>query len=218
MYNMEHDLVGCLKAMEQYKEEAASFDKYIEENKDLVPLADAIVSLRENFRDDVLSRANVCQLLYHIDSKKTLRSFKYVLDKEEHMNLPSSMESLVHEISYNIEDDGCIDLCRVKIRKKDMWALPGECKYTTAVEYYLSTNVLSSDENERKNYEDKRMLENAKIVSHERRFFGSVGKFIEFLKMLEDEGMYNEVGQLKSGCFDDFFKTLNEYHKMKEAS
>ena len=119
---MEHDLVGCLKAMEQYKEEAASFDKYIEENKDLVPLADAIVSLRENFRDDVLSRANVCQLLYHIDSKKTLRSFKYVLDKEEHMNLPSSMESLVHEISYNIEDDGCIDLCRVKIRKKDMWA------------------------------------------------------------------------------------------------
>ena len=179
--------------------------EHAEESRGLISAALQLRSLDEGVRLVDLKR-----VLLTLDRPSTQYSvLMAIADAEKFTTVSSALTELVHAAVYDILDDGCLDLIRVEC--SEQLAYNGlRTDETKFVRYYLT-----SREWLRKAEVEKRVIDTnagrptglckVKVVGMKRMWFGEIGRFSEFLKILGnsknydclyDENMVSEIDKL----------------------
>ena len=162
------------------------------EARNLINMALQLRSLDEGIRCVDLER-----VLFTLDGRLTRYAMLVdIADAENFTTVSSSLTELVSTAVYDILDDGILNLIRVECTEhffSDI--LPTE--ETKFVRYYLT-----SREWFRKGEVERRILDTnagmtglceVKIIGMKRMWFGEIGKFAEFLKILANGENYDSL-------------------------
>lgn len=162
--------------------------------KETSGLIDAALQLRS--LDEGIRVVDLGRVLFTLDGRASRYSVLMdIADANNFTTVSSALSELVSTAFYDILDDGILNLIRVECTEHFVGdALPEETKF---VRYYLTSNEWFG----RKEEIEKRILDtNAgmtqglceiKIVGMKRMWFGEVGKFAEFLKILANNENYD---------------------------
>lgn len=169
------EVIACVTAHE-----------HAEESRGLISAALQLRSLDEGVRLVDLER-----VLLTLDGRSSRYSVLMVIaDAKNFTTVSSALTELVRAAIYDILDDGCLNLIRVECSER--FAYKGlRTEETKFVRYYLT-----SREWFRKKEIEKRILDTnagmttglckVKVVGMKRMWFGEIGKFAEFLKILSN--------------------------------
>ena len=218
------DIVDELKATEQYENEVQGYYDYLRNFPEMQECAEAILHLRHKMKNQHFDIVNV---LYNDkcknESSTYLCNFGTVMDNDEHMLLPRAMTSLLSDLHHSILDDGFICLYEVCVMedirglfKDERKGPPKTLQNKTVFYYFLSTddNSLSDKEKYGKewlSWNEYRFI-NPIFESARCEYFGTVGKFVELLRILGDKKSYDKNDYLKEEAIKPYFDALAKEH------
>lgn len=157
-------------------------------------LIDAALQLRS--LDDGIRLVDLGRVLFTLDGRASRYSVLMdIADVDNFTTVSAALSELVSTAFYDILDDGILNLIRVECTEHFISdVLPTE--ETKFVRYYLTSNEWFG----RKEEIEKRVLDTnagmtslceVKVVGMKRMWFGEVGKFAEFLKILGNSENYD---------------------------
>lgn len=204
------------KAMEQYRKEEEEYREYIRtSSQELVECAGLFLDMRgklTSFQKFMVEGV----LSDNAPGNAGLGWVGTILDGQEFMNLPSAMVSLLHDISYNILDDGMMGIAQIKVFDNiEEWARENNLKLAgpanrEVVAYAVWTGEYwdGRDGTIGKNYVRKHdhCFRMPYVRSCRSVHLTKLEQFIGILKTVDDPSNYDERDNLRNGVLDFLFK------------
>lgn len=189
------------EAMKQYAEEEKEYNEYVHtEPADIAKIAGIVLDIRGRLSSfqksqarDVLSDA--------APSRAGLAWTWAILDENEFLSLPSAMVSFLHDVSYNILDDGFMGISRVEVvddhsgRTAMFYAIwTGE--QLLDKEQYIGEHCIKNNSH---------WLKSPRLISCSTSHIKNLDQFVRILETLASPDSYDAHDWLKQGVLDFMF-------------
>lgn len=212
------------KAFAQYRAEEKAYNATKKEwSEDMKECASLILQMRDTLTS--FQKFEVGKVLYSsLKDHGCLDAFSTILNENEFLSLPSCMERLLTDISWEINDDGYMAISRLEtLDDWDEWHtkcglftkdLKTYNKIRTGYAVWCGEQHLWKKKKLWKEWFDKNKAGfiNPKYVSCQSEYIGEIGELNSILRVLADQSSYEKNEWLKNGVLDDVFFALKKKH------